>query len=159
MIRWQYGERVNVARDWFDLNRIDFWTIHFACVYLPNGFGDSTAGFCKGWRRTRDIKSESNGGARLRALIATPAIGGTHPSSFPAECHYSRDRKSRVRNQAVPYARHSRHVNRNSHGRRTRGRPSIFNWILIGRDYSRALGSIPGVRLIIQLSESIWKWR
>lgn len=66
---------------------------------------------------------KSNERARLRALIATPAIGGTHPSSFPAEYHYSRDRKSRVRNQAIPYA----HVNRNSHGRRTRGRPSIFN--------------------------------
>lgn len=37
-------------------------------------------------------------GVWLRALMATPAIGRTHPSSFPAECHYSRDRKSRVRN-------------------------------------------------------------
>lgn len=105
------------------------------------------------------ISNESNEGIRLRALIATPAIGGTHPSSFPAEYHYSRDRKSRVRNQAAPYARHSRHVNHNSYARRMRERPSIFNWILIGRDYSRALGSIPEVRLIIQLSESIRKWR
>lgn len=61
----------------------------------------SMSGFYKGCDEELVMISQTQieRGVWLRALMATPAIGRKHPSSFPAECHYSRDRKSRVRNR------------------------------------------------------------